>query len=160
MKIIALYGKPNTGKTTTLNLVVKSLKQDSSELEKPEIGVLDNRYYLKLSDGRTVCITTAGDDWETQNDNLNYVKERNPDIWITASHTKDDSTAPVLEPVRNGAIGYVTWIRKLFPVTIMHSNSAYRYETDQPSVFLDSICNRMNQIDADRILNMIYYDKN
>lgn len=115
--------------------------------------------HFSVSDGRTVCITTAGDDWETQNENLNYVKERNPDIWITASHTKDDSTGPVMEPVRIERVDHVTWVRKLSPTTIMHSNSDYRYETDQPSVFLDSICKRMNQIDADRILNMVYYKK-
>lgn len=160
MKVIALYGKANTGKTSTLNTVVERLKTLGARIidtEKNDSNNADRRYIIELDDGRRVCITTAGDYSETQDANYNFVKVHKPEIWVTASHEKDGSIDSVKKSFQEGYTDYVIWIRKLYPMMIIQNETIYRYKKDESSLFLESICNRMNQIDADRVLNLIFH---
>lgn len=89
MKVIGLYGRSNIGKTTTLTML-------ANEIVKNGLGVItdltDTNYTLKITDGRTVCITTSGDDVETATSNAEYARKQNPDIWFTAMRTRGGST--------------------------------------------------------------------
>ena len=161
MKVIALYGKANTGKTSALNTVAEGLKAGGAtiiETVKNDFDTADRRYLIKLADGRMVCITTAGDDAETQEAKFIFVKKCKPEIWITASHERDESADPVKDSYREGYSDHVTWIRKLYPMVIIQNEKDYKYKNDEPPLFLESICDRLNRIDSARILNMIFQE--
>lgn len=64
MKIVLLSGKPNTGKTTTLNLVYNSLLSSSAHILQPRsiLGSNPNDFECILSyTGKVVAIYSAGD---------------------------------------------------------------------------------------------------
>lgn len=89
MKIVCLYGRANTGKTTTLKML-------SETVVRLGLGNFEdwteNNCSIRLSNGKLVCITSAGDDGETKDDNISYVDFHKPDLWFTAMRTKGEST--------------------------------------------------------------------
>ena len=80
--VIALYGPGRKGKTTTLNLLIKSL----GELE----GTEDRRLRLTYG-GKRIAIATYGDDEWQLNKNIKFFDEKSYDIYITATRTKGDT---------------------------------------------------------------------
>lgn len=80
--VIALYGPGRKGKTTTLNLLIKSL----GELE----GTEDRRLRLTYG-GKRIAIATYGDDEWQLNKNIKFFDEKSCDIYITATRTKGDT---------------------------------------------------------------------
>lgn len=80
--VIALYGPGRKGKTTTLNLLIKSL----GGLE----GTEDRRLRLTYG-GKRIAIATYGDDEWQLNKNIKFFDEKSCDIYITATRTKGDT---------------------------------------------------------------------
>ena len=158
MKIIALYGPANTGKSTTLKLVAENLKKSLNQTGNPvAIANDDYRYTFTLPKGDMVCITTAGDNDIIQIDNADYALKQSADIWVTASHVKDSSIGPVMNLAQAGHAPYVIWVEKLRAlINKQDTNYKNNYGVDQPKLFFETISDRMNHIDADRILNLIY----
>ena len=60
-KIIGLYGRENSGKTTTLNLLIELLGREGQE---------DNPVSIDDYRGKTIVITPGGDDEEVIRKNL------------------------------------------------------------------------------------------
>lgn len=90
MKIIGLYNKQSSGKTTTLDLVI-------DKLQKPEYGyklvpekkpnTKDKRVLLQ-SKKLKICITTFGDNGAEVEKNIDFFKIHQPNIAISAARTK------------------------------------------------------------------------
>lgn len=160
MRIIGLYGASNTGKTTTLNLVANDLEKSGANILSHErvYESSDYRYYIQCPNRLKLCITTAGDNKTIQQENVDFVapKENKVDIWITASRTSGESTLPMVT-FANDQKTTILWVRKLSPI-IIDQSKGYKYENDRPSIFGNSICDRLNRIDSDRILNMVFQE--
>ena len=82
MKVIALYGVANTGKTTTLNLLNNLINPDN-----PITDGKDHRRTFTYK-GKTISITTPGDNETEVKKNIQYVQDKNCDILVTASRTR------------------------------------------------------------------------
>ena len=80
--IIGLWGPGGKGKSTTLNLLIKSLGG-------PE-GTVDQRVRLTYREKR-IAITTYGDDEWQLKENIKFFDEKSCDIYITATRTKGDT---------------------------------------------------------------------
>ena len=102
MKVIALFGKGGTGKTTTLNLLNDLINPDN-----PATNLGKDDKYTFTYKGKTISITTPGDSEKEINNNNNYAKEKKCDIWVTASRTKGQSVKKLKEISKN-----IRWIEK------------------------------------------------
>lgn len=78
MKVIALFGKGGIGKTTTLNLLINP--------DNPITDGKDHRRTFTYK-GKTISITTPGDNETEVKKNIQYVQDKNCDILVTASRT-------------------------------------------------------------------------
>ena len=67
MKVIVLNGVANTGKTTTLNLLINP--------DNPITDGKDHRRTFTYK-GKTISITTPGDGKEHIHDNIDYARKR------------------------------------------------------------------------------------
>ena len=81
MKVIALFGKGGIGKTTTLNLLNNLINPDN-----PITDGKDHRRTFTYK-GKTISITTPGDNETEVKKNIQYVQDKNRDILVTASRT-------------------------------------------------------------------------
>ena len=81
MKVIALFGKGGIGKTTTLNLLNNLINPDN-----PITDGKDHRRTFTYK-GKTISITTPGDNETEVKKNIQYVQDKNCDILVTASRT-------------------------------------------------------------------------
>lgn len=156
MVIIGLYGAASTGKTTTLKMVASELQKLGATVQATErvYDKPDNRFYIESLSGLRICITTVGDDKDIQQENVAFVRERGDvDIWITASRTSGGSTGPIADYAKEKDSS-ILWIKKLSPV-IIDSGNGYKYEKDKPETFSESICSRINDIDVERVINII-----
>lgn len=82
MKVIALFGIKDTGKTTTLNLLNNLINPDN-----PITDGKDHRRTFTYK-GKTISITTPGDNETEVKNNIDYAQDENCDILVTASRTK------------------------------------------------------------------------
>ncbi len=82
MKVIVLNGVANTGKTTTLNLLNNLINPDN-----PITDGKDHRRTFTYK-GKTISITTPGDNETEVKKNIQYVQDKNCDILVTASRTR------------------------------------------------------------------------
>ena len=79
MKVIALFGKGGIGKTTTLNLLINP--------DNPITDGKDHRRTFTYK-GKTISITTPGDNETEVKKNIQYAQDENCDILVTASRTR------------------------------------------------------------------------
>jgi Cdc6-like AAA superfamily ATPase len=94
-KIIALYGAANTGKTTTLNYLIDLLKKAQSLSDYSTISIedcgdkrhADQRVVVEIQ-GLKIAITTSGDNGTELKRNIEYFKQNDCDIAITATRTR------------------------------------------------------------------------
>lgn len=82
MKVIALFGKGGIGKTTTLNLLNNLINPDN-----PITDGKDHRRTFTYK-GKTISITTPGDNETEVKKNIQYIQDKNCDILVTASRTR------------------------------------------------------------------------
>lgn len=100
--IIALWGPGGKGKSTTLNLLIKSLGG-------PE-GTEDRRRRLTYG-GKRIAIATYGDDkWQLQR-NVDFFNEESCDIYVTATRTSGGSVVE-LEKFEKKIGAEIIWISK------------------------------------------------
>ena len=102
MKVIALFGKGGTGKTTTLNLLHNLINPDN-----PATNLRKDDKYTFTYKGKTISITTPGDNEKEIINNNTYAKGKKCDIWVTASRTKGQSFNKLKEISKN-----IRWIKK------------------------------------------------
>lgn len=113
MKIIGLSNVGNSGKTTTLNLVI-------DKLQEPEYGyklvpekkpnTKDKRVLLQ-SKKLKICITTFGDDAAETKKNIDFFKKHKPDIAISAARSWGN-TRDLLNGYAESQGTKVIWLEK------------------------------------------------
>ena len=97
--VIALYGPGRKGKTTTLNLLIKSLGGPEETEDRQ----------LRLTYGRKrIAIATYGDDEWQLNKNIKFFDEKSCDIYITSTRTKGDTKKVLKQYAKTDII----WIGK------------------------------------------------
>lgn len=95
-KIIVLRGVNNSGKTTTLNMVIDFLLQRG--LPDEETPICDERIAIGYK-GKMFVVATYGDGLRHVNDNIDFLKYycRNVDIYITATWSRGDTVDRIME---------------------------------------------------------------
>lgn len=82
MKVICLIGEAKTGKTKTMNLILKDILK--VDIKKPKI---QKDFCMSfLHNGRLLGICSSGDTLKILNDNLTLLKERGCETIICACH--------------------------------------------------------------------------
>lgn len=113
MKVIGLYNVRNSGKTTTLDLVI-------DKLQEPEYGyklvpekkpnTKDKRVLLQYKKLK-ICITTFGDNRTETEKNIKFFEDHQPDIAISAARTKGE-TRDLLDKYAELLGTEVIWLKK------------------------------------------------
>ena len=88
MKIIALQGKSNTGKTRTLKILIEKMRTAKHKLINEKIGKSDDWAVFEVGD-KIVGISTKGDSDACINNHLAEIIENIDalDVFICAAHT-------------------------------------------------------------------------
>jgi energy-coupling factor transporter ATP-binding protein EcfA2 len=109
-RIIALYGRSNCGKSTTLNILRELLRLDGQSISKngPHSGDTPETFLYK---GQIVCITPGGDNEEVILSNCEYADSKNADILITAERTKGAPIEALITYAQSNGVE-IEWIRK------------------------------------------------
>lgn len=111
MKVIALYGRANCGKTETLtklsNLILTANPNGSII---PDINGGDSRFILSYHN-KTICICTAGDNPNIIEKNFNFANEGHANILVTASRSKGATRDMVIEMARR-CPAPIEWCKK------------------------------------------------
>ena len=142
LKIITLFGKGNTGKTTTINKVIESLSSYRRELKEystDKLAVID-------IEGFIIGITTRGDSDEVLETDFDWLTSHNCDLYLCASRSKGKTLSLLNNYTSNGQL-----IR-------VHSQSFEHFikEKQQVSAYQDVINTQM----AELILEIINKIKN
>lgn len=106
LKIVALGGLNNSGKTNILNKLIENLLRDST------FGNIEGNGGIKIVDGisdystdgfavfnhngKIVCITTGGDNAKILQNNIQKAKDFKSEILVTACHVRSES---VFKPI-------------------------------------------------------------
>lgn len=111
-RIIGLYGHGDCGKSETLNYLKEMLRDEGISIslkphpwsEKPET--------FKYK-GKVVCVAPGGDTISVLLDNIEYFKEKNCDVAITATRCKGD-TVKVLREYASSDNIVIEWVQKSY----------------------------------------------
>lgn len=140
MKLIALYGTSNSGKSELLKKVIKHFNPDL-EIKKDEDMETTVEYQ-----GYKIGITTGGDYQEYIEKNLrNFVNEK-CDFLITACRTKGQTHTAIYNicdefSIKNDNGGYdIEWILK---------------SRLDDKISIKDICSKINQIEADCFIRFL-----
>ena len=101
-KIIGLYGRQNSGKTTTLNLLIELLEREGQE---------DNPVTIDDYRGKTIGTTPGGDDEDVIKNNLEAFGKAEGDILVTATRTKGQTASYLSNYFPKNSVK-ITWIKK------------------------------------------------
>jgi len=150
MKIIALRGEINSGKTRTLNKLIKKIIPLSSNLHRcPTDTDYDNekvdRWVVLEYEGRTIAIITAGDGEKVLEKNFNEIQDYNKqiDLYICPTHSRE-GTIHYVENMFGKK--FVLWVRKL---------DIWRPVEDLEDSRVDLLQNEYNERQAFDLLNII-----
>lgn len=110
-KIIGLYGRRSSGKTTTLNLLIGLLEKKENLDDPITIRDLDDPITIRDDRGKTIVITPGGDDEEVIIKNLEAFEKAEGDILVTATRTKGQTAIYLSNYFLENSVK-VTWIKK------------------------------------------------
>jgi len=110
-KIIGLYGRRSSGKTTTLNLLIGLLEKKENLDDPITIRDLDDPITIRDDRGKTIVITPGGDDEEVIIKNLEAFEKAEGDILVTATRTKGQTASYLSNYFLENSVK-VTWIKK------------------------------------------------
>lgn len=107
-KIIALYRRAETGKTSTLNLLIELLDKN----EKAEENRLTEDRRVSISYGsKKIAVTTWGDNEVELKENIKYFEKKDCDILVTATRTRGETTE-ILNDYAKEINTEIIWIEK------------------------------------------------
>lgn len=95
MRVIALMGRGNTGKTRCLGHLINIMHREMSGYDYLIEGQ-DERVSFDFL-GQRIVVCTWGDTYEDEQNNLDYISHINPDIAIVATRTKGWTVVSVEE---------------------------------------------------------------
>ena len=107
-KIIALYRRAETGKTSTLNLLIELL--DKNKKVEEERLIEDRRVSISYG-SKKIAVTTWGDNGFELKENINYFEKENCDILVTATRTRGETTE-ILTDYAKEIDTEIIWIEK------------------------------------------------
>lgn len=120
-EIIIYYGAADNGKTTTLNLVIESIRSNIAgfqeltdspdDLDSPEHKEQDQHAIFKHKEtGKVIGIWTAGDDEDLKN-NLHFLEKSHVQIAIMASRTKGQTYETIDQfTQKHGLLQNLLWL--------------------------------------------------
>ena len=135
MKVIALFGKGGTGKTTTLNLLHNLINPDN-----PITDGKDHRRDFTYK-GKTIFIATPGDNEAEIDENIKRARKENCDILVTASRTKGHGKELLRREFKN-----IRWIEK----NVGHKRKELVNEAQALDLqaIIDDVINQLNAKEA------------
>lgn len=135
MKVIALFGKGGIGKTTTLNLLNNLINPDN-----PITDGKDHRRTFTYK-GKTISITTPGDNETEVKKNIQYIQDKNCDILVTASRTWGQTVTELENFSKN-----IRWIEK----NVGHKRQDLVNEAQAADLqaIIDEVINQLNAKEA------------
>ena len=86
MKLIALFGRGNTGKTRCLGHLINLMHRELFGYDYLIEGQ-DGRLFFDFH-GHRITVCTWGDTYDEEQYNLDYIRQYNPDIAFVATRTK------------------------------------------------------------------------
>ncbi len=107
-KIIALYRRSETGKTSTLNLLIELLDKNK-KIEKERLKE-DRRVSISYG-SKKIAVTTWGDNGFELKENIKFFEEENCDILVTATRTRGETTE-ILTDYAKEIDTEIIWIEK------------------------------------------------
>lgn len=107
-KIIALYRRAETGKTSTLNLLIELL--DKNKKVEEERLIEDRRVSISYG-SKKIAVTTWGDNGFELKENINYFEKEDCDILVTATRTRGETTE-ILNDYAKEINTEIIWIEK------------------------------------------------
>ena len=107
-KIIALYRRSETGKTSTLNLLIELLDKNK-KIEKESL-IEDRRVSISYG-SKKIAVTTWGDNGFELKENIKFFEEENCDILVTATRTRGETTK-ILTDYAKEIDTEIIWIEK------------------------------------------------
>ena len=139
-KIIALAADEGEGKTTVLNYLIDMLYCVAEESEIYRNYDTDSWAWFKIN-GQWVFIGTAGDEAKIVKQNINYAKNYDCVIGLTASHVKDETAKEVLKHVSSDGS----------PIKMI-----YKKELEDELSKIDENLNAKNRIIAGKLFQEIF----
>lgn len=140
MKIIALIGAQNTGKTHTLLSLITLIKEDGGREIEPDL-LLGWEALLEYK-GKRIGITTRGGDALIQEFNCEFFRRYQCDVMITAART------------RTGGIDHLYSLAEDLSASLIWATKSY-YATNISVKPDQSQFDRMNNLEAQFLFNMI-----
>ncbi len=107
-KIIALYRRAETGKTSTLNLLIELL--DKNKKVEEERLIEDRRVSISYG-SKKIAVTTWGDNGFELKENIKFFEKENCDILVTATRTRGETTE-ILTDYAKEIDTEIIWIEK------------------------------------------------
>ena len=107
-KIIALYRRSETGKTSTLNLLIELLDKNK-KIEKERL-IEDRRVSISYG-SKKIAVTTWGDNGFELKENIKFFEKENCDILVTATRTRGETTE-ILTDYAKEIDTEIIWIEK------------------------------------------------
>lgn len=123
-KMIAYYGRQNSGKTTTLNMVIETLKAHSNYTYLETIHYPDSRTDLEqiaifkhIESEKIIGIATAGDYQEITQFNCDIFLDKKVNIALLATRTKNQTVNTLSAFVKNYEVKKLWWIGASYPTS-------------------------------------------
>ena len=107
-KIIVLYRSAETGKTSTLNLLIELL--DKNKKVEEERLIEDRRVSISYG-SKKIAVTTWGDNGFELKENIKFFEKENCDILVTATRTRGETTE-ILNDYAKEIDTDIIWIEK------------------------------------------------
>ncbi len=109
--VIALWGASNTGKSTTLNLLIDELVANNGWIKEEDDRYSPDRLVAIVFDNQIIGISTGGDYGETTKYACEFFDKHNCSIVITATRTRGMTTNVLVDYASAHNVN-VSWVEK------------------------------------------------
>lgn len=111
MKVIALYGHADCGKTETLTKLINLIiKANPNGIKTSNVNGADSQFVLSYQN-KTICIGTAGDYPDNIKANFNFAIAGQADILVTASRSRG-ATCEKIKEMAGKCAAPIEWYKK------------------------------------------------
>ena len=122
MRIIALYGHANCGKSATLNMLKELLREAGKSVSSKPHPWSEEPETFKYK-GMIVCVAPGGDTKTIVESNVRYFKSKNCDVAISATRTSGGSVE-ALQHIEQEKQTKIEWIRKSYEYNLSETTQA------------------------------------